>query len=298
MNFFEPQFNFMRLEKDYCAKKKSYFKFLPAGYDGTTSYLPGTRKGPQSIIEASKNIEWYDMELDVEPWKAGIYTSPPVEIDATGVEKTLNNIYRASKQIIGPDCFTVGVGGEHSVSFSFLKASKDIFGEFSVVHFDAHADLRNSWEGASFSHACLIRRVYDDLNLKNIVQAGIRSMDIEEKKFLKNSSISCITAGDIYENLPLSADRLINNLENENVYITFDVDVFDSGFVWDTGTPEPGGLNWQQIMFLLKRIFEKKNVIGADVVELIGNEPSNSSAVAKLIYKIMGLKFWQKNYRL
>lgn len=294
MSFFEPGFNFMRLPDELATYENSYFVLLSSAYDGTTSYVPGTRKGPMAIIEASKNIEWYDMEIEKNPSELGIYTSPQIEVNTSGPDFNTENVYKATASLINREKFVIGLGGEHSVSWGYIKAHKELYGDFSILHFDAHSDVRLEWEGAEQSHACVIKNTYNN-GLKNIVSVGIRSMDIEEKHFLDNSSIVTIPAWEVHQNFEKSVQKIVENLKNDKVYITFDVDVFDISQLWDTGTPEPGGLFWNQIIHILKTVFESKNVIGADVVELIGNEPSNASTVAKLVYRIMGYKLCQKN---
>ena len=296
MSLFEPPLNFLRIDEKYSKLNDSYFVIMPVGYDATTSYLTGTRRGPLSIIEASINLEWYDMELDNEPYLEGIHTLNFVETDASSAENMYKRVLEAARQVISKERFFIEIGGEHSVSLGFIQAHKELYGDFTVIHFDAHADVREEYEGCEYSHACVMGNLYKR-GVCNIVQFGIRSMDRDEKDFLQNSDITTITALDIHNDLNTSIKRLLEGIKHEKVYISFDIDVFDPSLVWDTGTPEPGGLLWYDIMKTLKAIFEKHEVIGCDVVELRGNEPSNASTVAKLIYKIMGYKTWQKNLR-
>jgi len=293
LSLFEPPLNFLRLDERYSKPDSSYFVIMPVGYDATTSYLTGTRRGPLSIIEASINLEWYDMELDNEPYLEGIHTLDFVETDASSPENMYKRVLDASRQVLSKDRFFVEIGGEHSVSLGFIQAHKELYGNFTVVHFDAHADVRDEYESCEYSHACVIGNLYKK-GVDNIVQFGIRSMDKGEKSFLENSNIATITAQEVNDDLNSSIKRLLENIQHEKVYITFDIDVFDPSLIWDTGTPEPGGLMWYDIMETLKNIFENHEVIGCDVVELRGNEPSNASTVAKLIYKMMGYKTWQK----
>jgi agmatinase len=286
----------MRLPDEFTSLEKSYFIILPVGYDATTSYLPGTRRGPQAVIEASLNLEWYDMELDIEPYQNGIHTLNFLDVDASSPAKMHENILQASRMVVKKEKFFIGLGGEHSVSYGFIQAHKELYGDFTLIHFDAHADVRESYGGTEFSHASVIKNVYR-AGIDNIIQIGIRSMDSDEKVFLDNSSIITITGSDVYYSMQESIKKMLSSIKHENVYITFDVDAFDPSLIWDTGTPEPGGLDWYQALTFLKKIFEHKNVIGCDVVEIRGDEPSNASTIGKLIYKIMGYKVWQKNFR-
>lgn len=296
MTLFQPGFNFMRLPDEFSSKERSYFFILPVGYDATTSYLPGTRRGPQAVIEASLNLEWYDMEFDSEPFREGIHTLNFLETDASSPAKMHENILEATNMFVSKDRFMIGLGGEHSVSYGFIEAHRRLYGDFTVIHFDAHADVRESYGGTEYSHASVIKNVYNS-GLNNIIQIGIRSMDADEKVFLDNSDIVTITGSDVHYREKESIERMLSCVKHENVYITFDVDAFDPSLIWDTGTPEPGGLNWYNALDFLKAIFENRNVIGCDVVEIRGDEPSNASIIGKLIYKIMGYKVWQKKSR-
>lgn len=265
---------------------KSRFVIFPVPYDHTTSFQQGTRKGPKAVIEASAYMELYDEELNIEPCDAGIHTLNllDVSIDA---DETVNRIQSVVTEILNAGKIPVTIGGEHSVTFGVIKALKEKYNDFSVLQFDAHADLRKEYQGIGLSHACVMRRI-TELNLK-IVQAGIRSMSKEEGEFLqKADNIFTYYAADIMDSDGWMEDA-VSHLSG-NVYVTIDVDVFDPAYVPATGTPEPGGLDWYQVIRMLRKVSKKCNIIGFDAVELapIAGQVASDFLVAKLLYKLMG----------
>ena len=257
---------------------------LPVPYEHSTSYGKGAESGPKAIIEASPYLEFYDEELDSEPWTEGVYTAPA--IDCTGSpEKVMDKIsaglaeFETSKKLI------IALGGEHSVTFGLYRHYHQKYTELSVLQLDAHSDLRDSYEGSPFSHACVMRRVWE-LN-RNIVAIGIRSQSREEREFVVKNNINMHYAYQIHKQG--MNERIIDSLSS-NVYLTIDVDFFDPNVIPATGTPEPGGMLWYETLDFLKKLFSRKNVVGIDVVEL-SPHPSHSHAdftVAKLIYKLIG----------
>lgn len=286
-------YNFLGLNEN-CTFDESGVIILPVPYERTVSFGAGTSKGPQSIIMASRSLELYDEELDCEPREIGIHTLDEAEYDVSPEEmvNTLGTIY---SELLGNDKFVITVGGEHSVTNGPLISLKDKYKDFSVLSIDAHCDLRESYGGTKYSHACVMRRAAD-LEL-NIVQAGIRSLSTEESRYLgKNNDIKVIFARDIAaNNIETAIGDILSNLK-DRVYITVDLDGFDPSVIPSTGTPEPGGLSWYQVLSILYTTFKNKEVIGMDVVELAPN-PSNVSPdvlAAKLIYKSIGYKYFLK----
>ena len=279
--------NFLGLEKKYCDKTDSSIVILPLGFDKTTTYIHGSDKGPKAIIDASKNLELYDIETDFEVYKYGIYTAPEKKY-STSI-KMLSSVSLDVKNYLKEKKFVVTIGGEHSISFAPIEAHGDFFNSFSVLHFDAHSDLRPSYDNTPHSHASVMSQVKKIPAVKNIVSVGIRSMDKEEKKFVDPKC--CFFAHDIHHNNNWMEKA--TSLLSENIYITFDLDVFDSSLMPATGTPEPGGLFWHQVSEFLQLVSLKKNIIGFDVVELcpIKNFVAPDFLAAKLIYKILCLSF-------
>ncbi len=250
-------------------QKSSKVEILLVPYEETTSYGKGTKKGPNSVIEASKELEFYDLESDSEPYKLGINTIK---------EENPKNITKSEK-------FRISVGGEHSITPNLVKKLDQE--NLSILQIDAHADFKDKFEGRKDSHACAMRRVYEINN--NITQVGIRSLDKEESEFIKENKINTFFMKDLKGDW---ISKIVPTLKDK-VYITIDMDGFDPSIIPAVGTPEPDGLNYNQVIKLLKEVFKEKEVVGMDFVELCPNEKDLVSpfTTAKLIYQSIGLKF-------
>jgi len=277
--------NFADLPPQYSRLENSAVVILPVPYDGTSTWGKGADKGPQAIIEASANMELYDIETDSEMYLKGIFTDDfikPQPLPEDVVEKVAERV----KSHIEKNQFTVVIGGEHSVSIGSIKAHARKYKDMTVLQLDAHSDLRDEYNGSKYNHACVMARARE---LCPIVQVGIRSMDSSEKQSLQKENI--FFAKDIYNNrdwIPKAVSKL-----SAQVYITIDLDVFDPSIMPATGTPEPGGLFWYDVLALLKAVFEKRNVVGFDVVELCPDSRNKAPdfLAAKLIYKALSYKF-------
>jgi agmatinase len=283
----EDAHGFLGLGKEWSSLDVARVALLPVPYEGTVSYMAGTRHGPQAILEASRHVELYDHELEGEPYRVGIHTYPAVELTAGGPEAALGELRVAYARVCERGQFVIVLGGEHSITqVPALYWADRLDDELSILQFDAHADLRDRFHGTQWSHACVMRRVVDRVRP---VSVGIRAIDIEERRLIDDLGLTVVygeelgSAGWIERALAAISD---------NVYISFDVDFFDPAFVPPTGTPEPGGGNWEQAMTLLRRVFEEKNVVAADVVELapIPGMVAPDFLVAKLVYKMIG--YW------
>jgi agmatinase len=258
---------------------------LPVPFDKTTTYQQGSDLGPEALIEASRNMELYDIETDSQVYLEGIYTESPIRAEES--EEMLQNVYQKTKTLLAKDKFVVTIGGEHSISYAPIKAHAEHFGKLTVLQFDAHSDLQPAYEGNPWSHASAMSRVKEIPQVSNLVAVGIRSMSDEELPYMDKQNV--FFAHQLEGNW---MDEVLKKLEGP-IYITFDLDAFDSSLMPSTGTPEPGGLFWNETMKLLKRVFKEKNVVGLDVVELCPN-PFNLAPdylAAKLIYKILSYKF-------
>ncbi len=267
----EP-FNFLGLnEQDYEAAKVVIF---PVPYSSTTYWKAGTKDGPQAIIEASRHIELYDVEIKKDASKQGIFTLELMEPSKNSPEETTARIKNVVDKLLNDGKFPIMLGGEHSITLGAVQAFKEKFGEFSVLQIDAHSDLRNEFEGTKFHHACVMKRI-KDLGL-SITQVGIRSISEGEK--LENAFM--------FPELPV--DKIIATLK-EKVYLTFDLDALDPSIMPSTGTPEPGGLGWYETLSLIKEVSSQRKIIGADVVELdpIPGLSAPDFLAAKLVYKII-----------
>lgn len=264
---------------------------IPVPYDGTSTWQKGADKGPEAFLNASENMELFDIETRTEPYKKGVYLAPAVT-ENTSPEKMVEAVYKTTKNYIQQEKFVTLFGGEHSISIGSIRAFKDSFENLTVVQIDAHADLRPEYEGTSCNHACA---VYEASKTTNLIQVGIRSMDISEMEHMDENQT--YFAHDLVNYDDWMDDAL--GQMTHNVFITIDLDAFDPSILPSTGTPEPGGLLWYETLDFLKLIFKKKNVVGFDIVELCPNETEKSSdfLAAKLYYKMLSYKFKFENQK-
>lgn len=270
---------------EYAKLETSKIVLIPVPYDGTSTWQKGADKGPEAFLEASENMELYDIETDSEVYKNGIYLCAPVTLNATP-EAMADAVQQETKKYIKKNKFVTIIGGEHSISVGTIRAFNEVYQNLTVLHIDAHADLRQSYEGSTCNHACAL---YEASQNTNLIQVGIRSMDEQEKSvmdFDKTYFAHEMTTDDSW------MDSAIDQM-TDNVFITFDLDAFDPSILPSTGTPEPGGLFWYETLEFLKEVFKEKNVVGFDIVELCpnGNEKSSDFLAAKLYYKMLSYKF-------
>jgi len=277
--------NYAGIPNNYAALDTSKIVLIPVPYDGTSTWGKGADKGPKAFLEASENMELYDIETDSEVYKNGIYLADAVTVNATP-EAMVDAVHQETKRFIKKNKFVTVFGGEHSISIGTIRAFDEMFPSLTVLHIDAHADLRKSYEGSSCNHACA---AYEASQNTNLIQVGIRSMDVQEKSIMnldKTYFAHDMAIDDSW--MGSSIDQM-----TDNVFITFDLDAFDPSIVPSTGTPEPGGLLWYETLDFLKQVFAEKNVVGFDIMELCPNEVDKSSdfLAAKLYYKMLSYKF-------
>ena len=277
--------NFGGIEEQYEALAGAAFVVIPVPYDLTTTYQGGTRKGPAAILEASCNMELYDEEIGAETYRAGIHTMEPLEAVASGPEGMLGRIREAVERVFDLGKIPVMLGGEHSITLGAVQAARKRFPRLSVLHLDAHADMRMTYQGTPYSHACIGRRMRE---LCPVVQAGIRSMSAEEAAYLKKAAVPVFPAAAIRHDRAW-VGKVLRRL-SKDVYITVDLDAFDPSIMPSTGTPEPGGMLWHDVLDLLREVCRKKNVIGFDLVELapIPGMVAPDFLAARLAYRMMG----------
>ena len=275
--------NYAGIPDKYARLDDAKVVLIPIPYDGTSTWGKGADKGPDAFLAASENMELFDIETRTEVYRKGVYLAPPVTEDASP-EKMVESVYKTTKNYLKQDKFVTLFGGEHSVSIGSIRAFNETFEDLTVVQIDAHADLRPSYEGSACNHACA---VYEASKTTNLIQVGIRSMDVEELDNMDENQV--YFAHDLYEDW---MDDAIGQM-TPNVFITIDLDAFDPSIMPSTGTPEPGGLFWYETLDFLRMIFKKKNVVGFDIVELAPNENEKSSdfLAAKLYYKMLSYKF-------
>lgn len=268
---------------------------LPVPYEHTVSYGGGTGRGPRAILDASRYVEFYDEELGIELCRSvGIATLPPLAFGKATGEKAIVKIHGAVRKLIEDGKFVAVLGGEHTISQAPIRAHLEEYRDLSIIQFDAHADLRETYEGTKFSHACIMARVCEFLEPTRVVQVGIRALSIEEAEFIHSSGITTLYAHEIRER-PDWISSILSRL-SEHVYVTFDVDGFDPSLMPSTGTPEPNGLYWSETMKLLRMIGERKRIVGFDVVEFAPNKAvyHPDYIAAKLTYKLMNYAFVSK----
>ncbi|MFC0603048.1 agmatinase [Winogradskyella pulchriflava] len=258
---------------------------IPVPYDGTSTWQKGADKGPDAFLNASENMELYDIETDTEVYKQGIYLADAVT-ESSSPEAMVEAVHQATKKYIKKNKFVTIFGGEHSISIGTIRAFNEMYDDITVLQLDAHADLRESYEGSKCNHACA---VYEASQTTNLIQVGIRSMDAIEKTVMdedKTYFAHEMAQDDSW------VDSAIDQM-TDNVFITIDLDAFDPSIMPSTGTPEPGGLFWYETLDFLKQVFEEKNVVGFDIVELCPNpnEKSSDFLAAKLYYKMLSYKF-------
>jgi len=285
--------NFLAIDKQYSTFNNSKIAILPVPYEKTTSYGKGTAKGPEAILKASSYVEFFDDETGKEVcFEQGIAAIKPLKFGKRSGKKALNLIYKNVKSLIDAGKFVVTLGGEHSISTATIRAHFDSYSDLSILHFDAHSDLRDEYEGSKHSHACFAARVAEFT--AKITQIGIRAQCREEFQFIKDKGISAFYAHQIREQgfNSKQMDKMIETLD-KNVYITFDVDYFDPSIMPSTGTPEPNGFYWHETMQFLRLVCSKRNVVGFDIVELAPRKDFSfpDFLTAKLIYKILNYKF-------
>ncbi|MFA8437227.1 MAG: agmatinase [Marinifilaceae bacterium] len=276
---------FAGIEEQYCTydNAKTLLQSIP--YDGTSTWGKGADKAFPAFLNALENMELYDIETNSEVYKTGIHIPPDIS-DFLSPEAMVEEVYNKSKEILNSGKFPTFFGGEHSVSIGIIKAFYEKYPNLTVLQLDAHADLRPEYDGTPFNHACA---VHDASRNTNLIQVGIRSMDKSEQPFVCQEK--CFLA----ENIHGQWDWMYQSVDlmTDNVYITIDLDVFDPSIMPSTGTPEPGGLDWYMVIRYLRKVFQNKNVVGFDIVELApqAGQKAPDFLAAKLYYKLLSYKF-------
>lgn len=287
-----PARNFGHLDAADAEFARARVVVVPVPFDGTTCYRPGTREGPQAIVDASRNLELYDAELRRSPYTVGIHTLRAVEIVNGDATAMVDRVDQVTERLLDAGKWVLTLGGDHLVAIGAIRAHVRRYPGLSVLQFDAHADLRDEYEGAHYSAATVMRRTLDIC--PSIVQVGIRSLSEPEARLVEERAIPQLLAADIHAQQTHGqrewVERTLAALHDE-VYVTFDIDCFDPSLVPGTGTPEPGGLGWYDAMELLTEVAARRRIVGADVVELSPLLEGHTSPViaAKLAYKLIGL---------
>ena len=289
MNYLQNKLGFLGVDNKFNTKQKVVV--VPFGLEKTVSYGGGTKNGPKEIIKASHQVELYDEEFFCEPYKKiGIKTLKPFKIHKN-INKALDQISKINQNILDNNLFSLTLGGEHSITPGCIKPFAKKYKKLCLLHFDAHADLRQSYNGKKFSHASAIRRCLDYKNV-SVISFGIRNISLNEIPFLRKNSnrIKIFWAKD---KMRWDLNKFKKIIRNKTIYLPFDVDGFDSSVMPATGTPEPGGLFWDETLNIIKIAAKNSNIVGADINELSPIKGFNSYnfLVAKLVYKILSYKF-------
>lgn len=288
--------NYLAIENKYSNLLESSIAIVQAPYEHTVSYGSGAGRGPQAIIEASWQVEFYDDEFDSELcFEQGIATLEPIDFGEKTDQAALDLIYEQVKSLLDINKFVVTLGGEHTISIAPIKAHYEKYPNMSILHFDAHSDLRYSYQDSLFSHASFLARVCEFFPPNRITQVGIRAQCKEENQFIKDNNIKTFFASGIRNSkYDSNWHKFVANTLGEEVYITFDVDAFDPSIMPTTGTPEPDGITYQDVMKILWEIKKQnKKIIGFDVVELAPVEGVHHTDLtcARLVYKILNFAF-------
>lgn len=295
-SIYQKKTQFLNPGKEFCQQDKSKIVVLPFPLEQTTSYMKGTVLGPEAIVEASCQVEFFDPELKFEARKNGIYTDWSIgdpEINKLNIEEILKKANTAVQKYLDEDRFILTLGGEHTIIAGiFDPFAKKYKGDLTVVHLDAHSDLKDEYEGTPYSHASAIRRIYKKAP---ILAAGIRSVDQEEFALGRNEHIHTYYAHEMEDSTWVK--DLVSRIKTQYVYFTIDLDGLDPSIMPSVGTPEPGGILWPELMGLLRGVSANHKIIGADVNELrpIPNFVSSDFIAAKLCYKIMGFAMKSQN---
>jgi agmatinase len=280
--------NFGGLPGEYSEEESSAIVILPVPYDGTSTWGKGADKGPDAILEASANMELYDIETESEVYLNGIYTADPVK-EKGNPDEMVKSVFNRVSGFLKAGKFPVILGGEHSVTIGSIQAFANHYPDLSVLQLDAHTDLRDEYEGSKNNHACVMARARE---VAQIVQVGIRSMDSGEITSVDRQKV--FYAHQVHRDDSWMEKAI--DLLSENVYITLDLDAFDPSIMPSTGTPEPGGLGWYQVMDFVGKLVSRKNLVGFDVVELCPSEYNKAPdfMAAKIVYRFLSMLYTKK----
>jgi len=286
--------NFGGLDPEHSSLETSRIVLLPVPYDRTASYMKGTARGPEAIVEASRYMELYDDELDAEPYTIGIHTAAPVSGNDDPPEVMTRKVEEATARYLEKGKMPVVLGGEHSVAVGAIKAYHKKYPKLSVIQFDAHGDLRATYEGSECSHACAMHHF---AVRRPTLQLGIRSISLEERDLIRAKGLMVVPARDFVAR-PRAALEAVDRLTDE-IYLTIDVDYFDPAIMPATGTPEPGGPGWYETLAFIREVCRRKRLVGFDVNELrpLGDDVAPDFLAAKLVYKIIAYRFFADGHR-
>ncbi|MFZ6050980.1 agmatinase [Halocola ammonii] len=281
------QRTFAGIEENFHDLSKAEIVLLPVPYDGTSTWVKGADRGPDAFLEAAENMEIYDIETESEVFRHGIHLAEAIK-EKSSPEAMTDAVHKAVAAHLSNKKFVTLFGGEHSISIGSIRAFMENYSDLTVLQIDAHADLRPEYHGSKCNHACAL---YEASQKANLIQVGIRSMDISEREHMNEEQV--YFAHHIRESRSTTWISEMVDHCTDNVYITIDLDAFDPGIMPSTGTPEPGGLTWYQVLDIVKAVNRNKNIVGFDIVELCPNENNKAPdfLAAKLYYKMLSYIF-------
>ncbi|WP_170920539.1 agmatinase [Desulfacinum hydrothermale] len=284
--------SFLGLHQGPHALERARAVIVPAPYDGTTTYKAGTREGPRAIILASRELELYDEETETEPYREGIATLDELAVTVASPQQMVERVRAVASALFQAGKLPVLLGGEHLLSLGMIQAAAHAFDSLSVLHFDAHPDLRTEYQESAYSNACVMHHVVGQIPL---VQVGLRSLTREEHQRIRRHAIPAFFSHQLHgmKDLP---QRVVENL-GPNVYITIDLDVLDPGIMPAVGTPEPGGMGWHQILSVLRAVSRSRRIVGFDVMELcpLAGLPAPDFLAARLVHKLLAYIFLDRS---
>lgn len=286
-----PHYSFLGLPVGEGAFNNSRAVILPVPYDGTTTYRAGTREGPRAILQASKELEFFDEETCTEAYREGIATLGELEVTVASPKDMVERVRRAGEFLLSQHKLPVLLGGEHLLSLGMIQALVERFKDLTILHLDAHADLREQYQGSAYSNACVM---YQAMQHAPLVQVGTRSLTREENDLIKARNIPCFFAHQLFQERN-GWEEIVDCLGPE-VYVSIDLDVFDPSCMPAVGTPEPGGLNWWEVLALLRQVIRHRRIVGFDVMELlpIPQLVAPDFLAARLVYKLLSYIFLDK----
>lgn len=297
LKFLPQEEGFLGIEEEYLKNPDdAKVVVVPFGLEESVSYGGGTKDGPAAIIKASQQVELFDEEFWLEPFrKYGVRTLEEFEIDKSSVAAGLNQLEKITSDILEANKFPLILGGEHSITAGSIRPFVKKYPDLAILHFDAHADLRDGYDGEHYSHAAALRRVMDH-PISTLISCGIRNISASEIPYLEENK-DRITIHFAKDKRSWDPKEIVKSLKGRPVFLTFDLDGFDSSLMQATGTPEPGGLMWEDALDIIREASKISNIVGADVVELAPVEQLHSCDFlsAKLCYKILSYAFLNRN---
>ncbi|MFZ2448008.1 MAG: agmatinase [Syntrophobacteraceae bacterium] len=287
-----PHCSFLGLHASETEFDSARAVLIPAPYDGTTTYRAGAREGPRAILSASRELEFFDEETRGEVYREGIFTLEELPVNVSSPRAMVREVREACEMVVESGKMPVLLGGEHLLSLGMIEALAGKYPDLKILHLDAHSDLREEYQGSSYSNACVMRLALEHASL---VQVGIRSLTKEEYDFIEERRVPCYFAHKLHHD-PALWRKIPDEVAGADLYISIDLDAFDPAIMPAVGTPEPGGLGWYETLAMLREVIGRANVVGFDIMELlpVPQNPPAEFFAARLLYKLLSYIFMDK----